>query len=207
MPECPSCGAQIAADDAGCAACTPAPPVQLPPSLDVAAGGGELRIEWRWLAWTAYLMALVCAVWFVFLGAWFLLASTAGSRTLVMFALLHVAAGVVLMYATAAMFVNRTRIVVSGGRLTVDLGPLPWPGNRDIPTASLEQLYTVEHVQRTRGGTTITYSVRARVRGGGAVKLATGLSERDQALYIEQVIERHLGIPDEGSYNDTEARR
>ncbi len=196
MPQCPSCGAEIPADDAGCPACTPVPTVRLPPSLSVSTGGGELKIEWRWLAWTAYLMAFLCAIWFVFLGAWFLLATTAGSRTLAMFALLHVAGGVVLMYATAAMFVNRTRILVSGGRLKVDHGPLPWPGNRDLPTASLQQLYAVEHVQRTRGGTTTTYSVRARVAGGRSVKLATGLAEPDQALYIEQQIERHLGIPD-----------
>jgi hypothetical protein len=198
MPtECPSCGTELPADDAACPSCDPVPAIHLPPRLLVTAEGGELRIEWRWLAWTAYLMAIVCAIWFVFLGAWFLLASAAGSRTLMMFALLHVAAGVVLIYATWAMFVNRTRIVVADGRLKVELGPLPWPGNRDIPTASLQQLYCEEHVQVTRAGTNTTYSMRARITGGGVVKLATGLTDRDQALHIEGEIERHLGIPDQ----------
>ena len=194
---CPSCGAELPAADAECAACPPQSPVRPPPRLAVSTEGGELRIEWRWLAWTAYLMAIVCAIWFVFLGAWYLLAATAGSRTLMVFALLHVAAGVVLIYATWAMFVNHTRITVAGGRLRVDLGPLPWPGNRDIPTASLQQLYCEEHVKVTRGGTTTTYSVRARITGGGGGELATGLTDRDQALHIEQEIERHLGIPDQ----------
>lgn len=88
------------------------------------------------------------------------------------------------------------QVPVANGILTVRQGPLPWLGNREIPTDSLEHLYCDEHISRSRKGTTVTYSVRARGKDGCMVKLVTGLPERDPAMYIEQEVERHVGIAD-----------
>ncbi|HLL81650.1 MAG TPA: hypothetical protein VK420_03325, partial [Longimicrobium sp.] len=158
--------------------------------------GGALRIERRWYAWTAIFLAFFCVFWFGFLAVWYLIAFSTGAWLLMLFPLLHVAVGLFLAYFTVAMFVNTTEVVVADGVLTVRHGPVPWLGNRQIATGSLEQLYCEEHVSRTRNGTTITYSVRARGKDGRMVKLVSGLPERAQALYIEQEIERHLGIAD-----------
>ncbi|HEX8671562.1 MAG TPA: hypothetical protein VF710_06725 [Longimicrobium sp.] len=176
----------------------PAPPlpVPLPERLTVHTAGGGLRIERRWYAWTAIFLVFFCVVWFGFLAFWYLMAFTTGAWVLMLFPLLHVAVGLFLAYFTAALFVNTTEIVVADGVLTVRHGPLPWMGNRQIATDTLEQLYCEEHVSRGRNGTTITYSVRARGKDGRMVKLVTGLPERDQAMYIEQEVERHLGIAD-----------
>jgi hypothetical protein len=176
----------------------PAPPlpVPLPERLAVHTAGGALHIERRWYAWTAIFLTAFCVMWFGILGFWYLMAFSAGMRAVMLFPLLHVAAGLFLAYYTVCTFVNTTEIVVANGVLTVRHGPLPWMGNREIPTEALEQLYCEEHVSRTRNGTTVTYSVRARGRDGRMVKLVTGLPERDQAMYIEQEIERHLGIAD-----------
>ncbi|HEX8210007.1 MAG TPA: hypothetical protein VF584_07455 [Longimicrobium sp.] len=176
----------------------PAPPlpVPLPERLTVYTAGGGLRIERRWYAWTAVFLVFFCVIWFGILGFWYLMAFSTGAWMLMLFPLLHVAVGLFLAYFTAAMFVNATEVVVADGVLTVRHGPLPWFGNRQIATDSLEQLYCEEHVSRTRNGTTVTYSVRARGRDGRMVKLVTGLPQRDQAMYIEQEVERHLGIAD-----------
>jgi DNA-directed RNA polymerase subunit RPC12/RpoP/uncharacterized membrane protein len=176
----------------------PAPPlpVPLPERLMVHTAGGGLRIERRWYAWTAIFLVFFCVVWFGFLAFWYLMAFSTGAWLLMLFPLLHVAVGLFLAYFTAALFVNTTEIVVADGVLTVRHGPLPWLGNRQIATDALEQLYCEEHVSRSRNGTTITYSVRARSKDGRMVKLVTGLPERDQAMYIEQEVERHLGIAD-----------
>lgn len=176
----------------------PAPPlpVPLPERLTVYTAGGGLRIERRWYAWTAIFLTAFCVMWFGFLGFWYVMAFGTGQTALMLLPLLHVAAGLYLAYFTAAMFVNTSEIVVANGILTVRHGPLPWFGNREIPTDSLEQLYCQEHISRSRNGTTVTYSVRARGRDGRLVKLVTGLPQRDQAMYIEQEVERHLGIAD-----------
>lgn len=176
----------------------PAPPlpVPLPERLTVHTAGGALRIERRWFTWAAIFLAAFCTMWFGILGFWYLMAFSTGMIALMLFPLLHVAVGLFLAYFTVAMFVNTTEVVVANGMLTVRHGPLPWRGNREVPTEALEQLYCEEHISRTRNGTTVSYSVRARGRDGRVVKLVTGLPERDQAMYIEQEIERHLGIAD-----------
>jgi hypothetical protein len=171
-------------------------PVPMPERLSISAEGGRLQIERRWMTWTAIFLVFFCVMWFGFLGFWYLMAFTTGSRAMMLFPLLHVALGLFIAYTTVAMFLNRTLITAADGRLTVRHGPLPWMGNRDVPTAGLEQLYCEQHVSRSRNGTTVTYSVRARGMDGKLVKLVTGLPERDQALFIEQEIERHLHIAD-----------
>lgn len=172
-------------------------PVPLPPMLSVSTVGGELRIERRWYACTAMFLAVFCIMWFGFLAIWYTLAFAVGNVPLMLFPLLHVAVGLVIAYTTAAMFVNRTRIVAGRGHLTVNHGPLPWPGNRDVPTDQLQQLYCDEKHSRSRSGTTVAYSVLARSTDGRQISLVTGLSLRDQALFIEQEIERHLKITDQ----------
>ena len=214
---CPSCDSPIPAADmelqtmsARCRVCqslvdlraeeaapaTAPLPVPLPERITMSADGGELRIERRWFTWMAIFMAFFCVMWLGILGFFYAMAFASGNRQVLLFPLLHVAVGLGLAYWTAAMFVNRTDIVVSGGNLSIRHRPLPWFGSRDIPTSALEQLYCDQHVSRSRNGTTVTFSVRARGTDGKLIKLVTGLPERDQAFFIEQEIERHLGIAD-----------
>ncbi|HYW06441.1 MAG TPA: hypothetical protein VE913_05770 [Longimicrobium sp.] len=177
----------------------PAPraPVPLPAGLTISTDGGELRMERRWYTWVALLAAFFCVMWLGVFVFWYLLVYMHPSRAVSLLALLHAGSGLILVYATVALFINRTLIVVNGADVTIRHGPLPWLGNRDIPAAGVEQLHCERHVTRTRGGTTITYSVLARAADGRATTLVRGLSERDQAHYIEQQIEHYLGITDQ----------
>ncbi|MFL5319632.1 MAG: hypothetical protein ACJ790_08230, partial [Myxococcaceae bacterium] len=50
---------------------------------------------------------------------------------------------------------------------------------------------------QTRSGFTVTYQVNAVLRGNKTVRIVGGLEDRQQALYLEQVIERRLRISDE----------
>lgn len=172
-------------------------PVPLPPLLSVSTVGDELHIERRWYSCTTVFLTVFCIMWFGFLAIWYAMAFAVGNVVMMLFPLLHVAVGLVIAYTNATMYVNRTRIVAGRGHLTVRHGPLPWPGNRDLPTISLEQLYCEENISRSRNGTSVSYSVLARTTDGKQIKLVTGLSDRDQALYIEQEIERHLKIVDQ----------
>lgn len=215
--QCPSCGFQVQAADmnletlsARCRVCnsfidlrpetpqagrsTEPLPVPLPGQITVSSAGGGMVIERRWFSATAIFLVIFCALWFGFLAVWYALAWGTGNLIVLLFPLIHVTAGLILLYSTIAMMVNRTWITVAGGRLTVRHGPMPWPGKRDLPTSTLEQLYCQEHVSRSKNGTSITYSVRVRRTDGKLEKLVEGLPERDQALYIEQRVEQHLGI-------------
>ncbi|MCA9550043.1 MAG: hypothetical protein KC933_08415 [Myxococcales bacterium] len=171
--------------------------VALPPGIEVIDLGGELTLLRRWFSWKYAFLAVFCLFWNGFLVVWYTLALSAEETPVLMlvFPILHVAAGVGLSYYTLAGFLNQTEFRVGQGRLRLRHGPIPWPGARDMDAGKLKQLYCTEEVSRSRNGTTITYMLRANLRDGDSIKLAR-LDTRDQALFIEQRIEATLGIKD-----------
>jgi hypothetical protein len=159
--------------------------------------GSSLTIVHRWFSPKYIGLVVFCVFWDGFLVFWYSMAFTTGAPlVMVLFPLIHLAVGVFLTYATAAGFVNRTRIQVEPDSLTIRHGPMPWPGNRTISSIDIEQLFTKEKVSHGKHGTTITYELHAAVREGGKVKLVSGLDDPDQVLYMEQEIEARLKIQD-----------
>jgi hypothetical protein len=151
----------------------------------------------RWYSSRYLLQLAFCVFWFGFLGVWYSKALSGGNLTMILFPLLHVGAGVWLSYSTLAGFLNRSRISVRDGFLEVRHGPIPWRGNRRIPVAELEQLYCEEQVStNSKGHSGPTYRLNAILRGGRKLTLLSGLTAADQALFLEQEIERRLEIPD-----------
>jgi hypothetical protein len=115
--------------------------------------------------------------------------------------LVTIPVGVWLSYVNLAMYLNRTVIKVSQGRLTVRHGPLPWPGRRDLDTCDLEQLFCQEKTLPIFGGT-VYHTVGGVLKGGRQVTLLSPIGlfrqvmGRNEALFVEQVIEKYLGIED-----------
>ena len=62
--------------------------------------------------------------------------------------------------------------------------------------ADITQLYTQERVNSSDSGTRYSYEVYLITTDGKKQKLVGGLREPQQGLYIEQAIERYLGIED-----------
>ena len=121
-----------------------------------------------------------------------------------MLPLLVVSAG--LLYFAAVRGFNKHRIRVDNARLQVTQGPLPWLGNRQLNSSDIEQLYATEHESRVdngRGGNRNArvsrhYRLSANMRGSGRVTILKGLNDPHQALWLEQEIERLLGISNQG---------
>lgn len=172
-------------------------PVPLPGGLIVGEAGGDLTIVRRWFSWVYIFLAFFCLFWDGFLVFWYAMAFQPGAPLVMkVFPLLHVGAGVFITYMTIAGFVNRTTFIVHRGLLSVRHGPLPWRGNLDVPTDGLAQLFCTEKISRGKNGTTVRYDVEAVLKDGRHLPIVRGLDDRDQALYIEQTLEKHLGIAD-----------
>jgi hypothetical protein len=206
---CPACHALVdlrgsvpapapAAADYGAQAVAREPiPVPLPGGVHVEERGRDLTIVRRWFSWVYIFLLFFCVMWNGMLVFFYSVIFAAGGPLVVkLFPLLHVAAGVFITYFTIAGFLNRTTFRVERDHLTVRHGPVPWRGNLDVSTMMLEQLFCTEQVSRGRNGTTVRYGVEAVLKDGRHLKLATGLDAREQALFIEQAIEKHLGIQD-----------
>jgi hypothetical protein len=221
---CPDCGAVVPAADinidqgiAKCRACdgvidvaeamgkeggprplAKRPRLPQPRAIIVEDLGGGLRLTRSWFTWAVIVMTLFCVAWDSFLVFWYSMALAGNAPWIaIVFPVLHLALGVALTYGTLAMYLNRTVLEVAQGRLTVRHGPLPWPGRRDLDAGDLEQLYCDETASRGRRGSgSYSYNVWAVLKDGQRVKLLDTLPNREQALFVEQMVEDYLGIED-----------
>jgi DNA-directed RNA polymerase subunit RPC12/RpoP len=151
----------------------------------------------RWFNASFIFLAVFSLFWDGFLVFFYsMLISGGAPLPFALFPLIHVAVGVGITYYTLAGFLNSSFIELSKGTLLIDHSPLPWPGNRRIPVADLEQLYTKEVSRRTKNGSSTSYTVSAVIKGGKKIDLLTGMPDPETGLFVEQQIEIALRIPD-----------
>ena len=119
-----------------------------------------------------------------------------------------IAASAGLFYFAAVKGFNKNCIRIDKSRLEVTHGPLPSPGSRKLNASDIVQLYATEHKTKTqtqnnphhhdnRTNVRKHYKLSAKTRHNGNVKIISGLHDPLQALWLEQEIERLLGIEDE----------
>ena len=171
-----------------------------PKGVTVEDTGHTLRITRRWFSPVFVFLLFFCIAWDAFLIFWYTMALGGGPGgafgwLFVIFPIAHVAVGVGLTYFTVAGFLNRSVIEAAHGELTIRHGPVPWPGNHTLPTDELDQLYCEEQKHHGKNGTSTSYRLSAMLKDGRKLKLLGHLQEPDEALFIEQQIESHLGIP------------
>jgi hypothetical protein len=146
----------------------------------------------RWFSSQYVLLAIFCVFWDG------ILLTSIMNGNFAVFMVLHLLAGVAVTYVTLAGFVNRTTVTVRGGTLSVTHGPLPWSGNVRLSSADIEHIYSRERAVRpTEDGVRArAYDVIATLKAGGSHRLLRTLSDPDEAIFVEQTLKAHLGIPD-----------
>lgn len=101
------------------------------------------------------------------------------------------------IYASLAAVLNRVRIVAGHRLLAIRVGPVPWPGSHALAEGSVRQLFG-EVVQTPDEDGKIkkqTYTLSAVVGAEERrLRLLSGLTEVSQVLWLEQTLERALGI-------------
>ncbi|MCG8418749.1 MAG: hypothetical protein MJE77_12500 [Proteobacteria bacterium] len=156
-----------------------------------------LTIEWRWFHKKHWFLFGITGLWLVFLIVWYSVAVLKDDQFMMWFAVVHLIAGLGLLYLSIAMVKNRTAVSVRGEVLEVHHGPLPWSGNKRLSVRELSQFYCKKEVAyRATNRPIMMYSLHARLRQGGAIKLSGHLNEPEQALFLEQQLEDCLGIID-----------
>jgi len=202
IARCPHCDAVFAisapsADgrvDSGRAA--PRLPVPMPRRFEMLDLGNSLEIKRSWFTPALFFLIFFCVFWNGFMVVWHGIALSTGAWFMSCFGLIHTAVGIGLAYGTVAGFVNQTVVRVGQGLLEVRHGPLPWLGNKSFPVHAVKQLYCKEHVHHGKNGSSTNYSVEIRLDNGQET-LIQSLPECEQALYIEQELERFLKIEDQ----------
>jgi hypothetical protein len=189
-------------DPGAAAAKTERLPVPMPKGYKIDEFGRELTITYRWFSAAAFSLLFFCIFWDGFLVVWYvagfngLMNGQMGWMALVvlLFPILHVAVGIGLTYAVVCMFLNRTEIRITAGDLSVWHGPVPCPGNCRLPTGEIKQLFVTENEHRGKNGCRYSYDVNAMKQDDTKQKLIGNLQDIQQALFLEQKLEQHLGI-------------
>ena len=175
--------------------------VQMPKGFDIAHQFSDLVITRRWFSASYVGLLFFCIIWNGILGfmyGMFIKGSMRGEVPLavLLFPLLHVAVGLYLIYVVLAGFLNRTEIRVNPTSITVRHFPMPWGGNKTIPSMEIDQLFCEERQVRRKRGYSTYYDVSVVRKGGNRLKLVSGLESPDHAAFIEQQIEAYMGIAD-----------
>ncbi|MBI2901727.1 MAG: hypothetical protein HYY17_16200 [Planctomycetes bacterium] len=217
---CPSCATVIPATDvdlpsgtAKCRECNavfafradgkpkePPPernPVPLPAGFRMESDSSRLLISRRWFSPVHVFLVPFTIAWCAFLVFWYSMGIAHGAPWIMfVFPIAHVAVGVGLAYFTAAGLLNRTRLEVSRGLLRIVHEPLPWTGGKVLRAGDLRQFFCREHRHSGKHGPYLRYSVNAVNVTGAVVPILEKLEQAEQALFVEQRIEEHLGIRD-----------
>jgi DNA-directed RNA polymerase subunit RPC12/RpoP len=172
--------------------------VPRPDSVKMTQGPDGLRLSYRWFSPVFFFLLFFCIAWDSFLVFWYAMAlggkgpDGAFSLIAIIFPIAHVAVGVGLTYFVIAGFLNRTTIDVNQDELRVAHGPVPWKGNRRIPTDDLDQLYSSQN--RNQSENSHSYAVSALLKDGRKVTLIGMFHNDEEARFIERTIEDYLGL-------------
>jgi hypothetical protein len=167
----------------------------LPAHLELLTSADGLVIRRRWLSARVAGLILVAVFWNAFLIFWYTVAFRSGrpvTTGIFWFPLLHVAVGLGLIYGIVASFKNVTDITVSSTQVRVASGPVPVPGNREVPVDSITAI-RLREIVGSKGSRSyrVVYVDRAMRQ-----KTLLALPSRDQAEYITATVRATLGLPE-----------
>ena len=167
-----------------------------PEKIKLNYQGTYIEIVRKWFSWKIVLLTIFAVFWDSCLFQIYKNLKPHTDTIAFFFPFLHVAVGFVISYQAIAGWFNSTHIKVGHDYITVRHRPFPYIGNKTINASDIKQLYSKEKVSRNEDNTSITYEVHAITHSGKNVKVVRGLDASEQALFIEQEIEKYLGIKD-----------
>jgi hypothetical protein len=176
--------------------------VPLPKNLNVENTGAELRFKKRFFTPAVFFLTFFALFWDGFMIVWFAIAFSTREYMMAAFGSLHGLIGLGISYNVLAMYLNSRHIAVNREHLIAWSGPLPWPGSRTLDSNTVSQIWC-RRGRSSRRSSSInsvsmggSFEVWALMRDGAEQRLMAGLDKPEQALYIEQEIERYLHISD-----------
>jgi hypothetical protein len=182
---------------------SPGRPVRVPqPATVVVQEEGDVRVmRRRWFRPVYLFLLFFCIAWDSFLVFWYTIGIFGGPGggmewLFFVFPIAHVAVGLGLTYFVIAGFLNKSYVGVTADRLYVRHRPVPWPGNRDLPTAAVKEVYVEQSsYTQTRHNQPVQYqyNLNAVTEDGKTKKLLGGL-ELPEAHYAAQTLNDWLNL-------------
>ena len=218
---CPECGAEIQTKDvniqrliAMCSQCHTAfsfenrvadpitrerPEVLLPHGIEAYHTSSEVDMVISWRQSGSSFLTFFTIIWNGFLIPFIVIAVSTGSWQMLLGISIHLLVGIGLLYNMIARFVNTTHVNVNRYRLLIEHRPLriPFYKDRNIPVTDIDQVFVEKYVSsKTNGRPNFAFRVSVVLDNQRTLQLIRGLKHPDQAMYVEQQVERFLEIED-----------
>lgn len=168
--------------------------VPLPKNIEVLFDRETIIIRRKWFNPVAFFFAFFTLFWNGFMIFWMTMALSKGAWQMAAFGSLHACVGLGLAYFTLSSFINKTDVSIDPRHLTVRHYPLPWFGGKKIPVHSIKQIYAREKITRNKNGASVSYPLYVITNDNKEEKLLSGLPEISQAKFVENEIEKVLGL-------------
>lgn len=212
IARCPQCGAVFGVatqsrpphsapepPPAGAAAAPARPAVAMPQGYTVTEENGELVISRLWRDGATVWLAGFAVFWNAMVGLAILATLMMQQVVLLPLVCLHILTGLGFAYGASIKLFNRTQVRVGPGELRVTHGPLPWlAGSKRWVASDIQQLYARERVRYGRRARRyVSYEVCGLLGPNRKNEvLVAYLPDAQQALFLEQQIERALRLRD-----------
>ncbi len=218
--QCPQCNHEIASADihlenlvAKCQECNSVfkfeeklleehptrPEIFLPKGMDILKLRSELEIQVEWRDTLNTFLVIFAIFWNIIVLPFAIFAIISGELVMLLGLSLHLAVGIGLLYYIITAIFNTTFITADAYHLRIEHRPLkvPFYPHQDFPVGEIEQMYVNKYIKsKTNGNPDYAYAVEAILKNKSHIRLVKGLQYPDQALYIEQEVERFLNIKD-----------
>ncbi|MEM8906516.1 MAG: hypothetical protein AAGD05_01615 [Bacteroidota bacterium] len=175
------------------------PEIFLPKGMEILKLRSELELQISWRDTLNSFLVFFTIVWNIFVLPFAIFAILSGELMILLGLSLHLAVGIGLLYYIITAVFNTTFVTVDHHHLHIEHRPLkvPFYPNQDFPVMDIDQIYVNKYVKsKTNGRPDYAFSVEAILKNKRHVRLVRGLQHPDQALYVEQEIERFLQIKD-----------
>lgn len=173
--------------------------VELPKRMELINHGTHIEIVRKWLNSVYILCTIFAIIWWFGFSTFFSYSTQSpldvwlGDTDNLSFYV----PGTVLTFLSIVGWLNRTHIMVSPRLISIRHRPIPiWWRNVDIDASNLKQLYSKKTMFYFRGRPFPYYWVYAITNDGGDKPILGRLESKEQALYIEQQIEKYFGMKD-----------
>ncbi|MEO0948817.1 MAG: hypothetical protein AAFY11_11865 [Cyanobacteria bacterium J06641_5] len=195
IAKCTQCNSIFSFADRFPAAVPPKLKVDRPENIRVTRSTNELTIVRKWFGPIFFFFAFFAVFWNGITWTIALAAIFSQEYQMLVFMSLHLAVGLGVLYYTTTLLVNSTEIRVDRRYLSVRNIPLPFPGNCTVPVGRIEQIYCKEKISRGRSRS-VTYELYAIAGEDRRQDIIKGLPSAEEAVFLEQEIERFLRIED-----------
>lgn len=175
--------------------------IGIPENIQISKNFQQMHIVRKWFGFKFIFLTIFVIVWDAFLINWYAMAFSSAFESafdlmFILFPLLHVSVGIGLTYYVLAGYINKTFIDVDFNSITIRHEPLPFWGNKKVSSKTIKQLYCKrDEFLGSRNGYRV-FAVHAITSERRNIKLLSGLDNSEQALFIEQEIEKFLNIED-----------